>query len=124
MKLGGNVYPVRTSRITGQTEVFWGDNWGEFFRQNVSFKLEDVRKIEGHAQTRTDNYVGRASKQILHLSVYTETVKSTNLSPEVKNEVLHQFGYSPDKYDIDEKSLTIVPIASNWSFHIVEASGR
>src|SRR5204863_8259388 len=72
MKIGDSTFPIRTSRFTGNSEVFVMGRWTHMGGESFALKPGDIRKIDGRAEIRMRS-VGGISKCFLNCSVYNGT---------------------------------------------------
>jgi hypothetical protein len=151
MKIGDSTFPVRTSRFSGKSEVFVMGQWTQMggvasssTSSDKSFALEadDLRKIDGRAGIRPQEYVvaGEPQKVLLSCNVYngsSHSLSALTVRVEIK-ETDKQKGLTRD-YRLQPKNGGVVLPLSNgyfetdiglavpeqgqWGWEIIGASG-
>jgi hypothetical protein len=128
MRIGDNTFPVRTSRFTGESEVFVMGSWTQMggdastsssTDKTFVFGPDELRKIDGRAGIRKQEFVpvGEVPKTLLSCSVYNGTSHSLGeltVRLELK-ETDTQKGVTRD-YRLRPKSGGFVPPLSNGDF--------
>lgn len=148
MKIGDNTFPVRTSRFSGNSEVFVMGRWTQMggtsggssaSKGSSALAPDEIRKIDGRAGIRPVQYVGEMPKYYLNCSVYNGTsVSLAELTVRLEiQETEKQKGFTreyrlrpknggvvlPLSNGDFEADIGIEPESGKWSWGIVGASG-
>jgi len=146
MRLGDSVFPVRTSRFTGKSQVFIMGHWREMGqphvpqgKEQVDLPAGDLRDIEGKAGIQEVQYFDKLPKHFLRCNVYNGTkysliqltiklrVNPAANQPGVNREyvLLCKSGDSvgPLSNGDFEADIGLNPQPDTWTWQIVRATG-